>query len=894
MPLWRQLSRGLRTLANRRAADRDINEEVDTYLQQAAEALEVSGLSPDEARRAVRLNLGNSMVVREQVRSYGWENVISARLSEIRYTVRQLRQTPIFTVTCLLTLAVVIGANSAIFSVIDGILLKALPYPNSDELIDLNHTAPGVNFPDVRPAPFLYFTYREQGRSFQSLGLYTSDSHSVTGLAEPEQVQTLDMTAEILPMLGVEPELGRWFSQKDVAPGSPLTTLLTHGWWQKRFGGDRSVIGRRIVVDGLPIQVIGVMPAHFQFLDQTPAFLLPLQLDRNKAVLGQFSFPGIARLKAGVTIEQASADIARMIPIALHSFPPTPGTTVKIFEETRLAPKLRSLKQLVVGDIGKTLWVLMGTLGFVLLIACANVANLLLVRAEGRQHELTVRAALGAHWSDIARQLLTESIVLGLAGGALGLGFAFVAVRLLVAIAPANLPRLHEIRIDLAVILFTFTIALITGVIFGLIPVFKCAGPGIAPALGRRSRASLPSKRQYRANSALVVAQVALALILLVGSGLMIRTFQMLRRVDPGFNPKGALTMQIAIPQTQLKDDRAVMRLEQSILDKVSGIPGVTSVGIASSVPIDGARGSYQVYARDKTYHSVPPLRRMKFISPGLLVSLGSRLIAGRDFNWTEVYERRPVAMLSDNLARELWGEPRLAIGKQINTSPKDDWREVIGVVQDLREDGVQEKAPQIAYYPLLLMNFEGVPSLAIRSVAYVVRSKRAGSSDLSEDVKRAVWSYNRSLPLDQVRRLDDIYNKSLARTSFTLVLLAIAGSMALAIGLVGVYGVISYAVSQRKREIGIRVALGASHRQLARLFVAHGFLLALLGVFLGLLGAGALTRFLVSQLFGVSPFDPLTYAAVAFGLLIASITASYIPTHRAMGIDPAAALRLE
>jgi MacB-like periplasmic core domain len=274
MSFWRQLSRGLRTLANRRSADRDINEEVDTYLQEAAEAFEASGMSPDEARRTVRLNLGNSMAVREQVRSYGWENVISTRLSEIRYAVRQLRQTPSFTVICLLTLAIVIGANSAIFGVVNGILLKPLPYRNSDELIDLNHTAPGVNFPDVRPAPFLYFTCREQGRSFQSLGLYTSDSHSVTGLAEPEQVQTLDVTAEILPMLGVEPELGHWFSQKDVAPGSPLTMLLTHGWWQKRFGGDRSVIGRRIFVDGFSIQVIGVMPEHFQFLDQSPAFLL--------------------------------------------------------------------------------------------------------------------------------------------------------------------------------------------------------------------------------------------------------------------------------------------------------------------------------------------------------------------------------------------------------------------------------------------------------------------------------------------------------------------------------------------------------------------------------------------------------------------------------------------
>ena len=345
MSIWLQLSRGLRSLTNRRAADQDIAEEVEGFLQQAADALEAKGMSPDEARRAVRLHLGNATAVREQVRSYGWENVISTRMSDLRYVARRLWHDPGFTVACVLTLAVAIGANSAIFSVINGILFKPLPYPNPDQLIDLNHTAPGVNFPDVRPAPFLYFTYREQGRSFQSIGLYAPDSHSVTGLAEPEQLKSLDVTVEILPILGVEPELGRRFSEKDVAPGSPPTVILMQGWWQKRFGGDRSVIGRHIVVDGLSLQVIGVMPASFRFIDQNPAFLLPLQFDRNTAVLGQFSFPGIARLKPGVSIEQASADITRMIPIALHGFPPAPGTTVKIFEETRLAPKLRYLKE---------------------------------------------------------------------------------------------------------------------------------------------------------------------------------------------------------------------------------------------------------------------------------------------------------------------------------------------------------------------------------------------------------------------------------------------------------------------------------------------------------------------------------------------------------------------
>jgi predicted permease len=536
----------------------------------------------------------------------------------------------------------------------------------------------------------------------------------------------------------------------------------------------------------------------------------------------------------------------------------------------------------------------MGTLGVVLLIACANVANLLLVRAEGRQHEVAIRAALGASGRHIAREVLTESVVLGLLAGAIGLGLAYGAIRALVAMAPAHLPRLNEISIDPVVVLFTFTTALITGVVFGMIPILKYGAPGIAPALRGGGRTSSQTRQQYRANSALVVVQVALALVLLIGSGLMIRTFQALRRVDPGFDPKDALTIRVTIPATAVKDPDAVMRLEQGILENIRAIPGVTSAGITTVVPTDQSSGSRQVYARDKIYRSVPPLRRLKFISPGLLASMRNHLIAGREFTWTDTFERHPVAMLSENLARELWDDPRLAIGKQINANPKDPWREVIGVVKDEREDGVQLEAPAVAYYPLLMNDFDGQKLGALRTVSYIVRSKRAGSRSLLSDVQQAVWSLNAALPLGNVRTLEEIYEKSLARTSFTLVMLAIAGAMALLIGLVGIYGVISYSVSQRWREIGIRVALGAGRRQLARLFVAHGFVLAVIGVACGLAGAAALTRVLVSLLFGVNALDPLTYAAVSLGLLVAAVVASYIPTLRAMRVDPIDALRAE
>jgi predicted permease len=801
-----------------------------------------------------------------------------------------------FTAVTATTIAIGIGANSAIFSVIEGILLKALPYPHPEDLIALNHTAPGINFIDAGAAPFLYFTYREEGRTFQDIAIWQGDTASVTGLAEPEEVRCVNVTEGLLPLLDVAPVIGRWFSAADTAPGSPRTVMLMYGYWQARFGGDMAVLGRNLILDGTPRQIIGVMPARFRFLDQKPALLLPLRLDRNKTFLGNFSYQGVARLKPGVTLAEASADVARMIPIALQKFPPFPGYNVTMFEEARLGPRVRSLKQDLVGDIGNTLWVLMGTIGIVLLIACANVANLMLVRADGRQHELAIRAALGAGWTRIARELLAESVTIGLFGGAIGLALAYGAVRLLVAIAPANLPRLTEISIDPAVILFTFALALVAGASFGLIPVIKYAGPHVAGALRVGGRSLSPSKERHRTRSVLVVVQVALALVLLIGSGLMIRTLQALRRVDPGFTHAEHLqTLRISIPQSQVRDETAAVRMEQEIVDKIAAIPGVSSVGLSSDVPMDGSGWRDPVFAQDKAYsRSIPALRRYKFVSPGLLRTMGNRLLAGRDFTWTDVYERRPVAMVSENLARELWHDAASAIGKRIREKLEGTWREVVGVVADEREDGVHLPAPTIAYWPILMNDFSGDQVSVRRTLAYVIRSNRTGSQNFLKSVQQAVWSVNPNLPLANVSTLQEIYEKSLARTSFALVMLAISGAMAMLIGLVGIYGVISYSVSQRTREIGIRMALGARQTELTRMFISHGFALAAIGVACGLAAAFALTRLMSSLLFGVNPVDPFTYAAVSAGLIFAAVIASYLPALRATNVDPVEALRAE
>jgi predicted permease len=874
--------------------ENDMNEELHFHIEACAQDLERTGIPHHQAMRRAKLEFGGAERVKEECREARGVHCLETLFREIRYGLRALRKSPGFTAVAVLTLALGLGANSAIFSVINGVLLKPLPYSHPEELIDLHLTAPGVNFPDADPAPFLYFTYREQGRSFQNVGLYSWNTQSVTGLTEPEEAQCLNVTAEVLPILGVQPALGRWFSENDAAPGSPQTAVLSYAWWQARFGGDLSVVGRHIIANGISRQVIGVMPASFRFLERDAAFLLPLQFDRTKEFLGGFDYPGIARLKPGVTIEQASADIARMIPIALHSFPPQPGLTVKEFEDVRLAPKSRYLSQMLVGDIGKTLWVLMGTIGIVLLIACANVANLLLVRAEARQHELAIRAALGARFSDIARALLIESVALGLLAGALGLGFAYGAVRVLISIAPSHLPRLNEISIDPAVILFTLGAALLTGVLFGMIPVIKYAAPRTDNELRGGGRSASQSRERHRARSVLVVAQVALALVLLVGSGLMIRTFQALRKVDPGFDPRDVLTLRIAIPESQVHDAPAVIRLEQGIIEKIRAVPGVASAGLTSAIPTERA-GHDLIYARDKSYErGVPPLRLFKFVSPGLLAAMSNRLIAGREFTWTDTYERRPVAMVSENLARELWQDPQRALGKQVREDLKGPWREVIGVVNDIRDDGVQEKSPAAAYFPLLMNDFEGDAVAVRRSVSYIVRSKRAESQSLLADVRHAVWSMNPNLPLANVRSLQEIYDKSLARTSFTLVLLAIAGAMALLISLVGIYGVISYAVSQRQREIGTRMAVGAQRRDVMKLVLSEGMSLILIGLAVGLTGSLASTRFLSSLLFGVTATDPLTFAAVIILLALVALAACYIPARQAVRVDPMVSLRYE
>jgi predicted permease len=701
----------------------------------------------------------------------------------------------------------------------------------------------------------------------------------------------------VLQALAVQPTLGRSLLAADQVVKAPRTVVLGHGYWLRRFGGDPSVIGRQITVDSRAREIIGVMPEGFGLVDATPDVIVPFGFDRATQRLPGFGLQGIGRLKPGVTLEQASADIARLIPIWMRSWPAAPSVDPRIYESWQITPALRPLAEDVVGSVSRALWVLMGTIGIVMVIACANVAGLLLVRIEGRQQELAVRAALGAGRARITRGLLVESLVLGFAGGVLGLVVAAIGLDILVSRGPKSLPRLNDIGVDWRTVTFAMLISMLAALVFGLLPALKYAGSGIALSLRSAGRTATMGRERHRVRNALVVAQVALALVLLISSGLMIRTFQALRNVDPGFvGPDTLQTFELSIPPSLVPDPFRVARLQNDIVDAIGAIPGVTSVGIVSVMPMVPQTPDWDaINVEGKVYPAgeIPPLRFFKSVSPGFFTTSGTRIVAGRDLTWVDVHEHRHVVMVSENLARELWGTAEAAVGKRVRTLDIAPWREVVGVVQDVHDHGAHEPAPSTVYWALLTDSASRPDQQNVeRSVTFAVRSSQAGSQALLGQIRSAVWSKNASLSLSAERTMKEIYDASMAHTSFTLVMLAIAGLMALVLGVVGIYGVLSYAVSQRTREIGIRLALGAQRGELKRMFVRHALILTGTGTVIGLATAAGLTRLMASLLYGISPLDPVTYLAVPVVLVSAALLASYLPARRAAAVDPVIALK--
>ena len=880
--------------------ERDIERELAFHISERVDRLRSEGLSFDDARREAQRQFGNRRRVREEtyeMNSMGW---LERLTQDVRITLRMLRKSPGFTLAAIVTLGLGIGATTAVFSVVNGVLIRPLPYPDPDALVGIWHSAQfqGITSNNVRLSSTMYLSYREHNQTFAEFGLWRNSQASVTGLGEPEEVPALTVTYGTLPALGVPPLLGRWFTMTDDSPGTPETAILMYGYWQRRFAGSASVVGTTVTIDGRPREVIGIMPQSFRFLNADAAVILPQRFAGDQLLPNDVHmFIGIARLKPGVSLAQANADVGRMLPIWIKER----GTNGSVLTAARFGPALRSVKQDVVGDIGPVLWLLMGTIGIVLAIACANVANLLLVRAESRRPELALRAALGAGWRNIARQLLLESVALALLGGVLAVGLAYAGLRLLVSLGPATLPRLSEISIDPVVLAFTLLLSLAAALLFGLLPVLKYAGTRGVTVLQGAARAdrrtSSANRGQRRSQNALVFVQVALAVVLLVASGLLIRSFQALRSVEPGFDPDHVQTLRISIPAGRVADPDRVARMQQDILLEIAKVPGVTSATFSTALPMEMEyENNMVVTAEDRKYpEGIPPLRRSKFVAPGFFQTLGIPILLGRDFTWTDLDARRAVVIVSNNLARELWGQPSAALGKRIRIGRVGEPHEVIAVVGDLYDSGVDQPAPAIVYWRGGVQNaFGPVPTFIARDLSFAIRSDRAGTEDLIRQIGRAAWTVDADLPLGRVQTLQETYAQSMSRTSFTLVMLAIAGFIAMALGIVGIYGVISYAVTEQRRSIGIRLALGAARAAILRRFLSQGIRIAgaacLSGVVLSLAVGGTLSRLL----YGVSPSDPATLASVVVIVLVVATLAALIPATRAALLEPIRTLREE
>ena len=823
---------------------------------------------------------------------------------DLRYALRGLSRRPAFTFTAVLTLAVGIGATTAIFSVVYSVLIKPLPYPNAHELVSIGGAAPGVNIDDLGSDQTMLLTYRDEGRTFASVGLWDQRSATLTERGEATRVPILRVADGTLQTLGVQPLHGRWFTEQE-SYGPPAAGLqaviLSYAFWQRHFGGDEEVLGRELTMEAPSNamslafagqwQVVGVMPQGFRFLDMTPQpdVIVPLRIEPATAEIGNFSFSMLARLKPGVTPAEAHADIERILPIWLDTR--SSGETRAQLPGWRITSIVRPLKEELVGSVASALWVLMGAIGAVLLIACANIANLLLVRADARRQELAVRAALGAGNARIARELLVESLALGAAGGVLGGVLAYLGVQVLVAIGPADLPRLEEIAVYPPVLAFTFGVTLASTLVFGSINALKQA-LHIGTPLSGAPRGSTSRERSTTRN-ALVVVQVALALVLVVSAALMIRSFQALRDVDPGFSdPATIQTARIWAPPGQRSDAEKLTVMQHEILDRIAALPGVASVGFTDDIPMSEQWDNYPTSVEGEAVagNETPPYRRYNYVSPGFFGAMGTRIVAGRDITWSDIEAGGRVVLISENFARELGPEPAAAVGRRVRYAFEETpWSEVIGVVQNVHLDGLYQDPPSTVYWPVLQAN-----RFAQSDVTFVIRSERAGTASLMSEVRQAIGAVNGTLPITLEGTMQGLYSESLARTSFTLVMLAIAGAMALALGVIGIYGVIAYVVQQRTREIGIRSALGAEPRELAKMFLRHGLALSAVGAVLGVVAAAALARLMSSLLFGVSPLDPTAYVAALAVIVFAAALATYLPARRAAQLDPIETLRAE
>jgi predicted permease len=810
-------------------------------------------------------------------------------LREIRHALRRLVKAPVFTASAVLTLGLAIGANVAIFTLVRRVVLAPLPYAESDRLVLLSHGAQLEGFSSAGISTGLYAHYLERSHSFEGMALYFMGETTLSGDGDPERIRMGLGMPSLLRVLGTSPQLGRWFSEAEGAPGASLAVVLTHAFWVRRYGGDAAVLGRRIELGGQEAEIIGVMPEDFAFPDRTAEAWTPFLYDPGAVRAGGFEILGVARLRSGVSAETARVELNQLIARLPERFPGDPIARALV-DDARLYSNLTTLKTAIIGPIEQTLWILMGAVVVVLLVACANVANLFLVRADIRQREVALRRALGASRNSVAGFFLSESGMLALLGGVLGVGLAAASVRLLVTLGPQDLPRLNEVRIDGAVLGFAAALSALSALAFGSIPMLR--GGALAPLLQETGRGNTTSSPRMRARHMLMGGQVALALILLVASVLMGRSFQRMLHVDPGFQADNALMFRAGLSPLDHPTSTEVAMFHNELIERVSALPGVTGVAMTTCPPLGGicTWDPLTVLDRPAKPGEIGAITSYRWVSPGYFETLGIRLMAGRYFEAGD-FENAKNAIIDERLAQKYFpGEDPL--GRRVERVMEDDPYVIVGVVQHVAVNSLTDADPP----PELYMPYPAEPpadGIADRNAAYIVRA-RVPPLDLVPQIRRIIGEMSPATAMSRVSTLEDTLRQARAPMAFTMMLLAIAAGVALLLGVIGIYGVITYAVSQRTGEIGVRLALGARPRDVAAMVVRQGGVVTVAGILLGVAGALTTTRLMSALLFGVSPSDPLTYGSVAAFLAATALLACWIPARRAARLNPLVALRTE